>query len=196
MSWTIPEQIERRLEGLPLRLREHIARSREKGRSLACIHGVDEQAVDLGLAAHDLARALNPTELLDEAQRLGLEISPVERHAPIMLHGSIAAEWVAREGSISDTDVLEAIRWHTTGVSGMGVVAKVVFLGDKLDPHKIAHTSYLIRVAGFAEVTLDRAILEFLSRQFEDFLDQGRTIHPEGVKLRNELIAVSTENSD
>lgn len=196
MSCTIPEKIERRLEKLPEGLREHITRSREKGRCLARVHDVDEQAVDLGLAAHDLARALNPTELLEEAQRLGLEISSVERHAPILLHGAIAAEWVTREGSVSDANVLEAIRWHTTGASGMGAVAKAVFLGDKLDPQKIARTSYLKRVAVIAEVSLDGAILEFLSRQFEDFLKQGRIIHPEGVKLRNELIAMSTEDSD
>ena len=99
--------------------------------------------VDFAVAAHDLARAMKPDGLLSEAGRLGLDVHAIEERHPVLLHGAVAACWLEHEGCLADPDVLEAVRWHTTGRRGMGEVAKVVFLADKLDPVKVKHYAYL-----------------------------------------------------
>lgn len=190
----IPLAILSRLEALPRGLREHVERSRTVGSRLSGCYGVDAEKVDLAVAAHDLARALNGDELLAEALRLAIEITDEERHAPILLHGHIAAEWMEVGGWVRDEEVLEAVRWHTTGVPGMGPVAKTVFLADKLDPVKIRYTPYLEQVETLARVDMDEAILEFLTRQFESFLRDGKVIHPMGIGLRNELVIRERNN--
>lgn len=180
--------VDRRLRVLPEGLRDHIERSREVGRELARRFGVDAKKVDLGVAAHDLARAMKPDDLLGEAGRLGLDVHPVERRHPVLLHGAVAAYLLEHEDGLSDTEVLEAVRWHTTGRRGMGEVAKVVFLADKLDPVKIEHHAYLEGVAAALENGLDDAILKLLDQELAYFIKEGLLVHPAGVELRNELI--------
>ena len=193
MGWPLPAYVESRLQALPRGLREHVERSRDIGRNLAARHGVDPTRVDTGVAAHDIARALKSDALLEQAERFGLQLHPVEERFPILLHGHVAALWLQREGGVEDDEVLEAVRWHTTGRRGMGAVAKVVFLADKLDPDKIGRYPYLNEIRRLAEESLDRALLEFLEQGLANFLREGQMIHPESVELRNELLVTLEE---
>ena len=184
----LPLAIEARLRELPQGLRDHIERSRDVGRELAVRFGVDAAKVDLGVATHDLARAMRPDDLLSEARRLGLDVHPVEERHPVLLHGAVAAYRLEHEDGLTDPDVLEAVRWHTTGRGGMGEVAKVVFLADKLDPVKVERYAYLEGVASALEDGLDAAILRLLDQEIAYFLEKGMLVHPDCLELRNELI--------
>lgn len=190
----MPAAIEDRLRELPAGLRDHIQRAREIGRELARRHGVDPTLVDHALAAHDLARALKGDALLKEARRYRRRVDPVERSVPILLHGAVAALWLQRQDGIEDEQLLEAVRWHTTGRKGMGPVAKVVFLADKLDPQKVERYPYLNSIARLARSSLDLAILEYLSHELDYFLKEGNLIHPASVELRNELILAAGQS--
>ena len=106
----------------------------------------------------------------------------------MLLHGAVAAHWLEHEDGLTDADVLEAVRWHTTGKGGMGEVAKVVFLADKLDPVKIEHYAYLEGVASALGDGLDAAILRLLDQEIAYFLEKGMLVHPDCLELRNELI--------
>jgi len=103
-------------------------------------------------------------------------------------YGAVAALWLQRQDGIEDEQILEAVRWHTTGRKGMGLVAKVVFLADKLDPRKVERFPYLKGVSRLARHSLDQALLEFLNYELDYFLKEGILIHPASVELRNELI--------
>ena len=185
----MPSEIEVRLAELPAGLREHVKRARDVGRELAARHNVDQGLVDLGVAAHDLARGLNPSRLHAEAVRHGLDITLVERHAPMLLHGPVAARWLEEEGALTHASVLQAVRWHTTGVPGMTRIAKVVFLADKLDPHKVAEYPYLKKVKSLAAISVDEALLEHLDRVIEYLVGRKLMVHPASLELRNELVA-------
>ena len=183
----LPSEIEARLAELPAGLREHVERARDVGRELAARHDVDQALVDLGVAAHDLARGLNADKLLAEALHHGLNVTLVERHAPMLLHGPVAARWLEQEGT--HESVLQAVRWHTTGVPGMTMIAKVVFLADKLDPHKVAEYPYLQKVKSLAAISVDEALLEHLDRVIEYLVGRKLMVHPASLELRNELVA-------
>lgn len=184
----IPPAVAARLRGLPTGLRDHVERARREARDLARRHGVDETRVDLAVAAHDLARALDDDALIEQAAQRRIRVHPVERASPPLLHGRIAANWLKTEAGIDDEDVLEAVRWHTTGRKSMGPVAKVVFLADKLDPEKVRRYPYLEKVKTLAHASLDGALLEYLDRELSHLVRQGYLIHPASIGLRNELL--------
>ena len=189
----LPDAIDARLKLLPSGLRDHIERSREVSQELALRHNVDARLADMGTAAHDLARALNRSRLLAEAERLGLPFGLVEEREPILLHGPIAARWLHDEDGELDESVLESVAWHTTGRPGMSEVAKVVFLADKLDPRKVERFPYLKRVGDTSKHSLDLAILEYLDRTLEFFLCNGNLIHPASIEFRNQLMVSTRE---
>ena len=184
----LPPRIVDRLRRLPDGLREHIERAREVAGELAVRHGVDPAPVDLGAAAHDLYRAMKGETLLQEARRYGLDIHQVEEKTPVLLHGALSARWLQQAVGVSDSRVLEAVRWHSTGRRGMGPVAKVVFLADKLDPEKVRRHPDLEEVAELAQDSLDRAVLRYLEREITYLLQKGALVHPESIELRNELL--------
>ena len=186
----LPDAIESRLIELPTGLRDHVERSREVGQELAIRHGVDACLVDTGIAAHDLARAVKSPVLLSEAERLGLQMDFVERHQPLLLHGPVAAAWLSEDDDYSAGAVLESVRFHTTGHPGMGDIAKVVFLADKLDPWKVERASFLRRVEETARSDLDAAILHYLDKTIERLIEAGQMVHPLAVEYRNDLIAL------
>ena len=185
----MPDVIESRLRELPNKLRDHVERARIVAQELAIRHGVDARLADIGTAAHDLARAVNRRELLSESERLGLEISFVERNLPLLLHGPVAAAWLEDEDDYHQDSVVESVRFHTTGRPGMGEIAKVVFLADKLDPWKVERAPYLNRVATIARSDLDSAILDYLDHTIERLVRDGQMVHPTSVLFRNDLIA-------
>ena len=189
----LPDAIDARLKVLPSGLKDHIERSREVSQELAVRHNVDARLADMGTAAHDLARALNRSRMLTEAESLGLRPGLVEEREPILLHGPIAARWLYDDIDELDEAVLESVAWHTTGRPGMSEVAKVVFLADKLDPHKVERFPYLKRVADKSKHSLDLAILEFLDATLEFYLRNGNLIHPVSIEFRNQLMISTRE---
>ena len=184
----IPQAVLEKLGRLPKGLREHVRRVRDIAGGLAAANGVDSGAVDLAAAAHDLARSMKGEVILEEARLHGLPVLPMERRAPVLLHGAVAALWLEQSLGVSDSRVLEAVRWHTTGRIGMGPVARVVFLADKLDPEKSGRYPFLDDVRALSQQSLDRALLEFLNREMARRLEGGDRVHPGSLGLRSQLV--------
>ena len=189
----LPAEAARLLDGLPERLRSHIQCVREIAGELAGAHRADRRAVDLGAACHDLFRADSGERLLALAKEYGIGVCDVERALPMMLHGPVAAAWLANCAGVRDTDVLEAVRWHTTGHPGLGLVGQIVYLADKLDPVKRRKYPFQHELRELAFTDLDGALLMFASKQAEAHLGRGRLIHPRTMEFRNSLLLQRTD---
>ena len=172
---------------LPQALQDHIERVGDISKELAYAHTVSPNKVALCAQAHDLCRAMNGKDLLLQARRLNIPVLYVEKKLPILLHGPVAAELLRRDG-LTDDDVYQGVYYHSTAYPGLSKVAKVVFLADKLDPHKAKRYPYLPELKAAALENLDKALLQFLTRELSAFLKTGQLIHPASIEARNELL--------
>ena len=179
------ENLRARSAELPPWLRDHIGRVVDEGRRLAQLHEVDPALVQAAAWGHDLYRHFTDEALLADADRLGIEPNAAERAAPILLHGPIAAERAEREWDVRDTDVLEAIRFHTTARPGIGPVALTLFLADKVEQAKVSADPGLAAVHTLAEHDPEAALLAFLDRRIAHYLASGRVMHPLALESRN-----------
>ena len=175
---------------LPIGLRQHAERVRDKALDLADWHGIDAVKVEEAAVAHDLARGMKGDELLTKARPYGLTPHPIAETVAILLHGLVAAEMLQRECGMEDEVVLEAVRWHTTFNSEMCPVAKVVFLADKLEPHKVDGHPFLVGIVGLAAEDLDAAVLSLLPEEISSMIKAGQLIDPAYLEGRNELLAL------
>ena len=182
------EEIRRDVGRLSRGLCEHILRVEEIAVGLAEVHGVDAQKARVGALLHDLARARRPEELLAMAEGFGIGVGALEERMPIFLHGPIAASLARERYGVEDPEILEAVRAHTTGRAGMGPVARVVFLADKLDPTKDRRYPFNSEVREVARSDLDQAIRLFLDGDISGHVGRGGVVHPGSVELRNELV--------
>ena len=53
-----------------------------------------------------------------------------------VLHGPIAAVKVKNKFGVSDIDVLKAISNHTSGAKQMGILEKIIFVADYIEPER------------------------------------------------------------
>ncbi|MEE8465920.1 MAG: bis(5'-nucleosyl)-tetraphosphatase (symmetrical) YqeK [Dehalococcoidia bacterium] len=187
----MPELLQRlqsRLGSLPGGLQAHIYRVRDEALELAGRHGIDLEQAELGALAHDVCRAVPSPDLLRMSAELGVNVSEVEQDFPLLLHGPVGAELLRREEDLTDHDLYEAVRWHSTAHASLAPLGKLIFLADKLDPQKAVVYSYQARLRDMALENLDLALLEFLSREMTTRLERGETVHPASLEARNSLI--------
>ena len=177
-----------RVEYLPDGLKAHIYRARDVALELASDHGVDFQQTELAMLAHDVMRATSGGKLLKLAEQDGLPVNAVDRRLPILLHGPVGAESVRRENGVVDEDILDAVRWHSTGHPCLSPLGKLVFIADKLDPQKAAAYPYQPDLRKMANVDLDMAILEFLSRETKRRIQRREPVHPISIETINCLL--------
>jgi predicted HD superfamily hydrolase involved in NAD metabolism len=174
---------------LPRGLAEHVERVvAEADRLAAGFEELDREQVELAAWGHDIARALSRQELLARAREFGLEVSPVEEEAPILLHGPVGAEILRQEYGIDDPEVLAAARFHSTGRAGMSLVEKVIFVADKIEPGKVQAKPALARVRELADRDLDAAILEYLDQMLMVASEENWSLHPQAIAARNERL--------
>ena len=179
---------ERMLPELPPSMAAHIDRVVALADELARRHGLDVARVRLAAQGHDLLRAVPPAKLLQRAEARGLPIDPVERAAPVILHGPLAALELEERFGVDDQDVLHAIRWHTPGHPDYSREAWAMFVADKVEPDKVARTPALASIRTLADESLETAALAYLDFRLAEAVDKRVQVHPMATLSRNALI--------
>ena len=176
------------LPELPAAMAAHIDRVVELADHLARRHDLDVAAVRLAAQGHDLLRHVPPAELLARAEARGLAIDPVERDAPVILHGPLGALELEERFGLEDPAILEAIRWHTTGHPDYTREAWAFFVADKAEPAKVERKPALQAVRDLAEQSLEAAALAYLDLALEAVRELRQPVHPLATLARNALI--------
>lgn len=182
------DQFRERFEALPDKLRAHIFRTRDVGLELASRHGIDAERAELAILGHDVARAAKKSEILRLAVRFGITPLDLEQRSPVMLHGPVGAELMRREDGVDDGEILNAVRYHTTGHPTLTPLGLLVFIADKLEPRKIKSYPYQPELRHIANESLHQAALEFLCRESALRLQRRRPVHPASLATINALL--------
>ena len=185
MTEPVEEALRRELERLPDPLRAHVERVLDEALRLAARHGGRlRRQVRLAVLGHDLMRVTPREDLLRLAGEMGIEPNEAERAEPLLLHGRVAAALLRERFGVDDAEVLDAVRYHTTGRAGMSDVEKVVFLADKTEPDELAHYPQWREVHALAQDGLDAAMLRALELYLEGANREGWTVHPDVLAAR------------
>ena len=188
MMTELEERLRAAVAELPDGLRKHIQRVEKEAVGFAALHGVDEERARLAALGHDLVRHKKGPELLDLAAAYSLTPDAVERASPILVHGPIAAAMLARDYGVEDAELLAGIDCHTTARAGMSLLEQVLFVADKVEPHKLAREPLLAEVKRLARDDLDAAVLRYLDYNLKQAVKRGWQVHARSLEARNELI--------
>ena len=104
--------------------------------ALAMRHGCDLQKAQLAGLLHDCAKGYSEEELLLLAKEYKLEVSKWEVRAPYLLHAKVGAYLAEHVYHVEDAEVLDAIRYHTTGRPSMSELEKIIFIADYIEPNR------------------------------------------------------------
>ena len=129
--------------------------------ALAMRYGYDLEKAMLAGLMHDCAKCMPNAKKLKAAEKNHLEITDLERKNPFMLHAKLGAFLAKKKYDIEDREILDAIRWHTTGRPDMTMLDKIVYIADYIEPQRDkAPNLHEIRQLAFLD--LDKALLRIL----------------------------------
>lgn len=145
--------------------------------SLAMCHNVDIEKAFLAGLLHDAAKYMTDAEYLEKAAEFSLFVSETEKASPGLLHAKLGAYLAEHEFGVKDPDVLNAIRYHTTGRIEMSLLEQIVCISDFIEPGRPTLPFIEeIRAAAFSD--LDRACYYYSKRQIEFLNESGRPVDP------------------
>ena len=102
--------------------------------ALAMRYGVDLYKARMAGLLHDCAKNFTDEKLLELCKKYKLGISEAEKRIPYLLHGKLGAYLAKKEYKIKDTEILNAIEFHTTGRENMSMLEKIIFTADYIEP--------------------------------------------------------------
>ncbi len=101
---------------------------------LAMRYGVNIEAAYIAGLLHDCAKCLSDEELLLRCRQQNIPITEYEEHSPYLLHGKLGAFYAKERYNIKDKDILNAIKYHTTGREEMSPLEEIIFIADYMEP--------------------------------------------------------------
>lgn len=104
--------------------------------ALAMAHGVDYRKAELAGLLHDSAKCIPDAKKIRLCEKNNIEMSPVERENPFLLHAKLGAYIAEAKYDVTDPEILGAIRCHTTGRPGMTPLEQIVFIADYIEPRR------------------------------------------------------------
>ncbi len=134
---------------------------------------------------HDITREFAPGVIREYAAADGKPFSLLEEQNPLLLHGRASAVILQKVLGINDNEILEAVRSHVTGNPRMGVLAKIIFMADFLEPKRGFLAERYRRV--LLRLPLDTALVKVLELIFDFLTEKKYHISPDSLELYNQL---------
>lgn len=170
---------------MPERRWKHVLGVVDTAVELADRFGGDRDKAWLAALLHDYTKAW-PIERMEKIIReQGLPPELLE-HDKELWHAHVGA-WVVRmEHGIDDEEVLDAIRYHTSGREGMTKLDKIVCLADYMEPGR--DFPGVNKIRELAQHNLEEALLAGFDSTIRLLLDKGKRIFPLTMLARNDLL--------
>ena len=159
----------------------------KKAVELAKIYGVQEEIAKKVGIAHDIAKEMTDEEMIEYAKANNIRIDEIETVKPSLLHGKIGADIAAKKFGFTQ-DMVNAIKWHTTGRKNMSMLEKIIYVADKTEENRKGTRFNLEKSRELSIQNIDKALI-FLMNEFITYnVINEWLIHPETIDARNDLL--------
>lgn len=161
----------------------------ETAKKLAGLSGVQPGKAETAALLHDIARDFSEDHIWQMCQIYNINTDEVEKKLPDLLHGKIGA-WMARDSyGIEDHEILDAVRFHTTGRKNMSVLEKIIFVADMIEPER--SFPGVDKLRELASQNLNGAVIAGIDSTLCYVIKQGLLIHPDSIEARNSLLGLT-----
>ena len=166
----------------------------DSARALAKKYGADEEKAYFAGLVHDIMKNASDDEQLQIMGKGGIILTRTEKENKKLWHAMAGECYLRTEMGITDKDILNAVRYHTTGRAGMSILEKVVYIADYISAERDYSDADVMRELSWNE-GLDEAALYALKFSFKSLSKKEKLIHTDSVEYYNELIIDKKEEA-
>lgn len=164
---------------------EHVNNVANYAVTLCARHNVPSFDAYVASLAHDCTKYMDDKEQLEYFEKNGITLTEDEYLCPKIYHQISGAHFAKKEFGIENQDILNAIRYHTTGREGMSKLEMLVCLADSIEPTRSYDGVEKMRSA--AKDSLEYALWLCFNRLIEYIKQRGLYMNSETLKAQSWL---------
>lgn len=151
---------------------------------LAVKYDENPKSAEIAAILHDIAKYADIEWMEKVVKDHGLD-SRLAGWGAEILHGPIGA-WIAEnEFHIKDENILNAIRFHTTGRAGMSKLEKIIYIADMIEPNRKFDGVEKLRKK--AQEDLDKAMRASIRHTILYLVQSKQAIYPVSIECYNDF---------
>ena len=124
--------------------------------------------------------------LMNYFKEFDIILTDVEKESERLWHAMTAALFVEKELGITDSEIISAIRYHTTAKSDMTKLEKIIFVADFTSADRNYKDISVMRK--LADKSLEEAMIYALSYTVNKLIENKQLIHPDALSAYNYLL--------
>lgn len=145
--------------------------------AMAMCHGYDIEKARLAGLLHDAAKCIPPERKIYLCNKYNIQMTEVERSYPALLHAKLGAFLAMKKYNVHDDEIISAILNHTTGKPDMGVLDKIIYIADYIEPNR-RRAPRLPEIRQMAFRDMDRALVMILEDTLQFLKDNNGAVDP------------------
>lgn len=175
-------------------LQEHLDKKRfnhsinvaEESYKLAEKYGYNKDKAYLCGLLHDVCKNETQEKMLQMFDEFGIILDDIQKSQYKLWHAVLGAQFIQNEFGICDKEIVDAIRYHTTGRPNMTKLDKILYLADFISADRDFEGVDHLRE--YAYVNLDIAVFECFKFSIEELCSMNKPIHIDTLNGYNYLI--------
>lgn len=153
---------------------------------LAKIYNADVEKAAIAGLLHDCAKCLNKDDIFQYCKKLNIEITNYDKSNYAILHAPAGVVIANEKFNIYDEDILNAIRYHTTGRENMSILEKIIYISDYIEPYREFDGVEEARRLAFTDLNV--ALLHIMNKTISHLVIKNKIINYDTISARNYLV--------
>lgn len=154
-------------------------------KDLAKLYNEDENKSEIAGILHDIVKEKDQKYLLDIIEDCDVKLSEVEKNSPQIWHSIAGALYCEKYLGIEDRDIINAIKYHTTGNRDMTTFEKIIYMADCISDDRKHEDVEIERK--LVKKDLDSALLFQLKKCITLLCEREVLIHPKTLECYNQI---------
>ena len=159
---------------------------------LAKLYGEDEEKAYTAGILHDITKEIPKDEQLKIIADGGILLDDVQKNAPKLWHSISGSVYIQTELGITDSDIINAVRYHTTGRANMSLLEKIIYIADYPAVGREYNGVEIMREK--SRKSLEEAIIFSFQYTFNNLSSKEVAIHPDEIFAYNYIVLNKERN--
>ena len=153
---------------------------------LAKKYGADELKAELAGLLHDITKEMPDEYHLKLIKNSGIKLNAIEKRSKKLWHSISGALFIQKELHISDEEIINAVRYHTTGRENMTLLEKIIFIADSISEDRKYENIKFIRKVAFEDI--NESMICCLRLSIENLVFKSKLIAEETFNTYNAML--------
>lgn len=159
---------------------------------LAKKYNVDPHKAEIAGVLHDITKEEPFKKQMNTIKHFGMIMTEYEKKSPSLWHPISGAAFLKYKLMIKDKDIINAVRYHTTGRPNMSMLEKIVFLSDAISSERNYKGVSYLRDLAYRDI--NEALAENVALNLKKLTELKLFIEPNSIMLYNEAIDNNIKN--